>query len=109
MITKYNFYSDPWHGWLKVKTKELFKLNIFEKISWCSFFSPNWVYTYLEEDCDFDLFVKEKEKQENIKLKWDENIKYNSCANRYSKIRSYYNTNNNNKKQVLSFFERWLL
>ena len=54
----YIFHSDPGHGWLAVKRKELARLNILNKISSCSYQKGGTVY--LEEDCDASLFIQAK-------------------------------------------------
>jgi len=54
----YNFYSDPGHGWLRVKIAELRKLNLMDKISKYSYI--NGASAYLEEDCDIPKFINAK-------------------------------------------------
>lgn len=78
---KYNFYSDPGHGWVKVSIKEIVKLNIQDKISSYSYVRGDSVY--LEEDCDLSVFVKALEKV-NIFPYWVEHH-----TDKSSKIRSY--------------------
>jgi hypothetical protein len=56
----YNFISDPSHGWLRVKTKELRELGILDKISHYSYASPTGKSVYLEEDADVAVFLKAK-------------------------------------------------
>ena len=55
---KFNFHSDPGHGWLAVKRNELIRLNILNKISRYSYQKGNTVY--LEEDCDAGVFMEAK-------------------------------------------------
>ena len=50
----YIFHSDPGHGWLAVKEKELEALGLLDKISGYSYVKGKTVY--LEEDCDAALF-----------------------------------------------------
>ena len=50
----YVFHSDPGHGWLAVKEKELEALGLLEKVSGYSYIKGKTVY--LEEDCDAALF-----------------------------------------------------
>jgi hypothetical protein len=50
------FHQDAGHGWLAVKRKELANLGILDKISSCSYQKGKTVY--LEEDCDFSIFVE---------------------------------------------------
>ena len=52
----YLFHSDPSHGWLQVKRQELKDLGILDKISNYSYQKRGDVY--LEEDCDYSLFVE---------------------------------------------------
>lgn len=49
------FYSDPGHGWAKVRKSVLSNLNIADKVSNYSY--QNGDYVFLEEDCDFPLLV----------------------------------------------------
>ena len=55
---KYDFISDPGHGWLKVERAELIALGIIGKISHYSYQNRNDVY--LEEDCDANVFIMAK-------------------------------------------------
>jgi hypothetical protein len=74
-------YSDPAHGWIKVKRQLLIDLNIADKISAYSYQYKE--YVYLEEDSDFSklhMALKEKGIEYSIK----ENICNNS-----SRIRTY--------------------
>lgn len=57
----YIFHSDPGHGWLAVKLKELEDLGIADKISPYSYQKGKTVY--LEEDCDMGIFIKAKKVQ----------------------------------------------
>jgi len=59
---RYDFYTDPGHGWLKIKRDQLKKLGIEDKISSCSYQLDDDVY--LEEDKDAGLFVKSLEEEE---------------------------------------------
>ncbi len=77
----FTFFSDPGHGWLKVKRSDLTALNITALITACSYVRGDFVY--LEEDCDATSFIKAM-KREN----WSFKIK-ESNAIRSSKIRSY--------------------
>ena len=52
----YLFHSDPGHGWLQVKRQELKDIGILDKISYYSYQKKGDVY--LEEDCDYSLFVE---------------------------------------------------
>ena len=49
-------YSDPGHGWAKVKFSLLEKLGIADQVSSYSYLYGEHVY--LEEDCDLSLFIK---------------------------------------------------
>ena len=81
--SKYNFYADPGHGWLKVKRSELVKLGIADKISCYSYQRNDDVY--LEEDCDFSKFEQAKQARgETI------TVNFQLAREKSSKIRSYY-------------------
>ena len=67
----YVFFSDPGHGWLAVKRKELIELNIIHKVSECSYERGNTVY--LEEDCDASLFIQTL-RDKGIEIKYRESI-----------------------------------
>ena len=54
----YVFFTDPGHGWLRVKRAELVALGIAEKISAFSYMHND--YAYLEEDCDAGIFLQAK-------------------------------------------------
>lgn len=49
------FYSDPGHGWGKVNIATLLAFGLADKISNYSYRKGN--FAYLEEDCDFPLFI----------------------------------------------------
>ena len=49
-------YTDPGHGWAKVRKSVLANLGIAELISPYSYQRGN--YAYLEEDCDLPLLCK---------------------------------------------------
>ena len=80
-IKTINVYADSGHAWAKVKTASLIKLGISDNIS--SFSYQRNDYTYLEEDCDLNIYVN-KLKENNIEFKFKE---YHT--NKQSKIRSY--------------------
>ena len=52
----YIFYSDPGHGWLRVRRSELQELGIADKITEYSYVFGD--YVYLEEDDDYHTFKK---------------------------------------------------
>jgi hypothetical protein len=56
----YIFHSDPGHGWMAVKRKELIEMGILHTITAYSYQKGKTVY--LEEDCDastfFETYVK---------------------------------------------------
>lgn len=81
MKTKYHFYADPGHGWLKVTRQELRDLGILNKITPFSYMRGDFVY--LEEDCDLSTFMQAKREQ------GAEITFHQHHAERYSKIRSY--------------------
>ncbi len=78
----YVFHSDPGHGWLAVKRKELIELGILDKISHCSYQKGDTVY--LEEDCDASLFM-EKMKELN------KTVNFKEYYRERTQIRSYQN------------------
>ena len=53
--TGFTLFSDPGHGWLAVPISELKRMGIMYEISRCSYQKGEWAY--LEEDCDFSIFV----------------------------------------------------
>ena len=59
-MKKYTFYEDPGHGWLKVPTLEVAKLDIGDLISTCSYIEPCGKNMYLEEDMDMGTFLTAK-------------------------------------------------
>ena len=63
--------SDPAHGWLRVNTKDIADLGIGEKVSAYSYLSSGGRITYLEEDSDATLYMKEAEKRG-----WEIEVKY---------------------------------
>ena len=78
---KFNFHSDPSHGWVKVPKSLIKKLGIEDKISSFSYVKND--YVFLEEDCDLALFL-DAMKKEGTKVEFRE---YHTDRN--SKIRSY--------------------
>ena len=52
--SEFTFFSDPGHGWLKVKKDLLEKLNIHNDVTSYSYMKGD--FAYLEEDCDVTLF-----------------------------------------------------
>lgn len=79
---RFNFYSDPSHGWLKVPKSLLVKLGISSQITQYSYQKQEFVY--LEEDQDLTLFIKTMKKS-NLNFK----ILNMKQSNKSSKIRSY--------------------
>ncbi|GAI27681.1 unnamed protein product, partial [marine sediment metagenome] len=65
-MRKFDFYSDPSHGWLKVQRKELAELGIENEISVYSYQKGDAVY--LEEDSDAPKFMDAWETKHMIKL-----------------------------------------
>ena len=53
-VKVYRYHTDPGHGWLAVKRKELAELEIADKITPYSYVKGDSVY--LEEDCDMATF-----------------------------------------------------
>lgn len=52
----YVVHSDPGHAWIAVPIRELFELNIADKITAFSYIKGKTAY--LEEDCDLSTFFK---------------------------------------------------
>ena len=93
----YDFFSDPGHGWIKVKRSELERLGIADKISGYSYQKGD--YVYLEEDDDGTLFADAKKAHnEPVNLR-------SHIADRDSKIRSY--DSYSNQVSVGEFNELW--
>ena len=78
---KFDFYTDPGHGWVKVKKTLLVKLGIDRKITAYSY--QRGEHAYLEEDCDASLLI------ETLKAKGFSYSFRSHNANKSSKIRSY--------------------
>lgn len=78
---KFNIYTDPGHGWVKVPRDLLTKLGIADKITRYSYIRNE--YAYLEEDCDLSTFARALESLgTKLELK-------SLNSNKSSKIRSY--------------------
>jgi hypothetical protein len=75
------YYTDPGHGWFKVKKALLVKLGLVNDISNYSYERNDSVY--LEEDCDASKLFKALD---NANIKWG--YKENH-TNKTSKIRGY--------------------
>ena len=78
---KFQLYSDPGHGWVKVKKSVLVKLGIADKISSYSYMRND--DAFLEEDCDASVLVAAL-KANGKTFEYKESI-----SNKSSKIRSY--------------------
>ncbi len=78
---KFNVYSDPQHGWCKVKRSLLVQLCIDNDIS--SFSYERGEYVYIEEDGDMAIFITAMNNK-NIKFSFNE-----LSGNRSSRIRNY--------------------
>ena len=76
-----DFFSDPGHGWLKVKRKLLFKFHLHTSITRCSY--QYGEYVYLEEDLDAQLLLRTLE-DNDIAFQIREHN-----TNRTSRIRGY--------------------
>lgn len=86
------FYSDPSHGWLAVKTADLFLLDIAHKISKYSYMRG--LTAYLEEDNDAAIYI------EAHKAKYGEfNYEFSSTDKRHW-IRSCDSWNYTDAEQV---------
>ena len=84
-MRKFNFFTDPGHGWLKVKRQELIDLGIKDKISGYSYEKGDAVY--LEEDRDASIFADAWEAKHQTKL-MNSQINFH-IVDRASKIRTY--------------------
>jgi hypothetical protein len=79
--SKYQSYSDPGHGWLRVPVSELERLEIADKITHYSYQKGNNVF--LEEDCDVATFLEAKRaRNEKVEIQ-------HISSNRQSRIRGY--------------------
>ena len=74
-------YTDPGHGWGKVRRDVLVNLGIADKITRYSYVRGD--YAYLEEDCDLTTLCMALTER-NTRVKFVE-----KHSNRDSKIRSY--------------------
>ena len=52
------YYHDAGHGWYRVETYWLKRLDLIGKISPCSYISKSGRFVYLEEDRDADLLFQ---------------------------------------------------
>jgi predicted acyltransferase (DUF342 family) len=78
---KFDFYSDPGHGWVRVPMKLIKKLNIQKDISVFSYVKGDNIY--LEEDNDLTTFIKAMKKVgKTVELR-------EHHTDRVSKIRKY--------------------
>ena len=77
----FNVYTDPGHGWVKVKFQTLLDLDIWKNITQYSYVRNGHVY--LEEDCDAGTLIDALRKK-GIEPYWKV-----SHTNKQSKIRSY--------------------
>lgn len=75
------YYTDPGHGWFKVKRSVLHNLGIADQITAYSY--QRGEYVYLEEDCDLSTLCMALN-QRNTRIKFVE-----KHADRESRIRSY--------------------
>lgn len=83
---KFDYYSDPGHGWVKVPIKELKELEIADKISPWSYMKGD--YAYLEEDKDVYIFMMAMKKVGKPVSFREHN------TDRQSKIRNYTSYHN---------------
>lgn len=88
---KYQFFSDPSHGWLRVPRESLRKLDIEDRVSHYSYQQGDEVY--LEEDGDLSLFINSSIKAEGLEVnretasRWmADNIKPDEIHDAYSPI-----------------------
>ena len=69
----YRFFSDPSHGWLRVKVAELRRLGIADDISQFSHRSADGLTAYLEEDSDATKFIQAK-RERGEPMKFSESV-----------------------------------
>lgn len=81
-IKTIQYYTDPGHGWGKVKKSLLVELGIENKISGYSYVRGD--YVYLEEDCDLSVLCSALADR-GIPVKFVEH----AARIKSSKIRSY--------------------
>lgn len=93
---KFNFYSDPEHGWLRVPIEWLYELGIYESISKFSYVSDNGKWVYLEEDLDAQIFIDAY----TITRFHAPAILYSPPSNNRSSIRSYRSYDESIKAQI---------
>lgn len=65
MKKSFTMYSDPSHGWLKVKETEVKEVGVEKLIT--GFSHVRGDYLYLEEDCDAPTFLKAYEEKYGFK------------------------------------------
>jgi len=82
MQTKFNFYSDPSHGWVEVPLQLLKDLDIASEISSCYYINNS--VAFLEEDADAGIFVNAITKELGKKISFNE-----FHSDKLSKIRNY--------------------
>lgn len=87
MAKHYDYFTDPGHGWLKVKKSELVALGIADKISSYSYERGEWAY--LEEDCDMGAFFNAKGWKGDTDFWLSGIIRGRNSAYKQSKIRGY--------------------
>ncbi len=83
MQAKFEFISDPGHGWLKVSLHTLYHLDIVDQITPYSYIRKG--FAYLEEDCDASRFMQAYIQKHNKKPVLVDRC----CSNRYSRVRNY--------------------
>ena len=78
---KFDFFTDPGHGWVKVKRTLIEKLGLDDKITHFSYVRGD--YVYLEEDLDLTTFMKAmKEVGKTVEFR-------EHSTNNSSRIRNY--------------------
>jgi hypothetical protein len=78
---KLTYFTDPSHGWVRVKRDVLGRMGIEDRISQYSY--QRGEYVYLEEDCDLTVLSKA------LDLAGQKLELVERHTNRSSKIRSY--------------------
>ena len=84
-MRKYDFYTDPGHGWMKVKREELKELGV-ENVTGYSYERGEFVY--LEEDRDASIFIDALERKSGENFEENKHLKQH-ISDKNSKIRGY--------------------
>ena len=84
-MKKFDFITDPGHGWVKVPVRMLSQLEIAEKVSCYSY--RRGAFAYLEEDCDASLFFAAYRNR----FGFDPQLRERNAREKRSRVRGYDN------------------